>query len=69
MCGPVHAGTHLAVLMGLGSKFPWVSTETCFSKVELVLASTKSGGSAPEMEHRPSMASLKRSESYFCGYR
>lgn len=57
--------THLAVLMGLGSKLPCASTETCFSRVAPRLASTKSGGRAPAMAHRHDLALLKSSASYF----
>lgn len=57
--------THLAVLMGLGSKLPCASTETCFSRVAPRLASTKSGGRAPAMAHRHDLAILKSSASYF----
>lgn len=56
----------MAVLMGLGSKLPWESTDACFSSVPSRLTSTKSGGRAPAMAHRHDLAILKSSESYFC---
>lgn len=59
-------GAHLAVLMGLGSKLPWESTDVCFSSVPSRLTSTKSGGRAPAMAHRHDLAILKSSASYFC---
>lgn len=58
--------THLAVLMGLGSKLPCASRDACFSSVAPKLASTKSGGRAPAMAHRHALAILKSSASYFC---
>lgn len=58
--------THLAVFMGLGSKFPCASTAACFSTVAPKLASTKSGGRAPAMAQRHELAILKSSASYFC---
>lgn len=57
--------THLAVLMGLGSKLPCESTNVCFSSVPSRLASTKSGGRAPAMAHRHDLVFLKSSASYF----
>lgn len=57
--------THLAVLMGLGSKLPCKSTNVCFSSVPSRLASTKSGGRAPAMAHRHDLVILKSSASYF----
>lgn len=57
--------THLAVLMGLGSKLPCESTNVCFSSVPSRLASTKSGGRAPAMAHRHDLVILKSSASYF----
>lgn len=59
-------GTNLAVLMGLGSKLPWESTDACFSSIPSRLTSTKSGGRAPAMAHRHDLAILKSSASYFC---
>lgn len=64
--GCISEGTHLAVLMGLGSKFPWESTDACFSSAPSRLTSTKSGGRAPAMAHRHDLAILKSSASYFC---
>lgn len=52
--------------MGLGSKFPCASTDSCFSSVAPKLVSTKSGGRAPAMAHRQDLAILNSSESYFC---
>lgn len=57
---------HLAVLMVLGSKLPWESTDACFSSVPSRLTSTKSGGRAPAMADRHDLAILKSSASYFC---
>ena len=59
------SSTHLAVLIGLGSKLPCASTAACFSRVAPREASTKSGGKAPAMAQRHDMAILKRSASYF----
>lgn len=64
-----HQATHLAVLMGLGSKLPCASSDACFSRVAPRLASTKSGGRAPAMAHRHALAILKSSASYFCKHR
>lgn len=61
--------TDLAVLTGLGSKWPCASTDPCFSRLAAKLVSTKSGGSAPAMAHRQDLAILKSSASYFYTFR